>query len=737
MKKLGLALRLAGRVSLLAVAMVIPTALHAQTSDAEADSGEIIVTATKRAQNVQDIPISVSSLSGEDLRSRGLLSIEDIASAVPNLNFGDHVGSTMITVRGVGSTVDSGVTEPTVATYVDGAFLPRATMSNLRAVDLARLEVLRGPQGTIYGRNATGGAINFVSMAPSREFSGGVNIGTGSRSAFNVSGYVSGPIADGILVRLSGGHEEQDGFVRVLPVGKALGNISAVYVRGAVRLEPTSELTVDLSVRYERSIGVNGYQQLLSPTILVPTSIQTTQANRIYADFPFAQKVETLVATGTVNWNVSDGISLRSISSYVDHTSIISIDGDATSANIVNIQALSTPGLQAALPAGTLPRLARVKGFERPSNSFGQEFNLIGDTGPVKWVIGAYYFHENFDINLPVVIFGVAPVIQAVREKTESVALFADATISLTDKLGLNLGARFNHETKDFLSNLSSNTTALGGPSVAFVNVPGSLKSDRLLPKIGLQYKFTDDINAYAQWQRGFKSGGQNLQLLPQYAPEAIDAYEVGLKTKFADRRATFNLAAFYYDYSGLQLTTNIPPATTVVRNADARVYGIEGEFTFQPIANIRLNASGSLLNARFTSFSDFDQARPGPAFNLKGKALPRAPNFTAQLGAEYSIPLGEGFFQKLTLRGDLNHSSSVVLRFFGTPNDTQKAYTVGNLSAILFANEDKSSLRVFVNNVGNTLYLQNVTYIAQLPEAYLGNYSRPREWGVTLSHNF
>lgn len=729
--------RWAKRASILALALALPTTVHAQEADDAADSGEIVVTATKRAQDVQEIPISVSSLGGDDLQARGLSSIEDIASAVPNLNFGDHVGSTLITIRGVGSTVDSGVTEPTVATYVDGAFLPRATMSNLRAVDLERIEVLRGPQGTLYGRNATGGAINFVSKAPSRDFTGGVNLGTGSRSAFSASGYVSGPIADGILVRLSGGHEEQDGFVKVLPNGKAVGNINSDYIRGAVRLEPTSALIMDLAVRYEKATGVNGLQQLLTPTALVPAALQTTAPNQLFADFPFAQNVETLVATGVINWDISSDITLRAVSSYVDHKSTVSIDGDATPVNIVNIQGFGTPALQAALPAGTLPRIAAIKGFERPSESFGQEFNLIGDTGSVKWVVGAYYFHENFDLNLPVVLFGVAPVVQAVREKTESFALFADATISLSDKFGVNLGVRYNHETKDFLSNLSSNTTALGGPSVAFVNVPGSLKSNKLLPKVGLQYKFSDDVNGYLQWQRGYKSGGQNLQLLPQYLPEGIDAYEVGLKTQFADRRATLNLAAFYYDYSNLQITANIPPTTTIVRNADARVYGLEGEFTFEPTDNFKLNASASLLNARFNSFSDFDQARPGTPFNLKGEALPHAPDFSAQLGAEYSIPLGDGFFEKLTIRGDLNHSSSVVLRFFGTPNDTQKAYTVGNLSATLVANGGKSSLRFFVNNVGDTLYKQNVTYIAQIPEAYLGNYSRPREWGISLSHNF
>lgn len=194
----------------------VPTFAIAQEAP-PASSEEIVVTAMKRSQNLQDIPAAVSAVSGEALQARGLVDVQTITQAVPSVNFGQHAGTTLISIRGVGSTVDSGVTEPTVATYVDGVFMPRATMGFLRAVDLDRIEVLRGPQGTLYGRNATGGAINFISAAPTRTLSAGINLSAGSRQMFGASGFVSGPLSDTVLVRLSGGHEEDDGFVKLLP----------------------------------------------------------------------------------------------------------------------------------------------------------------------------------------------------------------------------------------------------------------------------------------------------------------------------------------------------------------------------------------------------------------------------------------------------------------------------------------------------------------------------------------
>lgn len=368
--------RLMGHASALSLMVTCSAAATAQTAANIAGDEDIVVTALKRSANLQDIPAAVSAVSGEDLQARGLSSVEDLTQAIPSVNFGEHTGATLISIRGVGSTVDSGVTEPTVAIYVDGVFMPRSTMGYLKAIDVERVEVLRGPQGTLYGRNATGGAINFISQPPSSTLSAGASAHVASWDTLGISGFVSGPLTDGISVRLSGGHEEDGGYVKLLPDRGHIGNSSTDFVRGAIRLEPSDPVTIDLSARYEKLRGANAFQQLLTPAPLpVP---QSTEPNEIYGDAPYRTRVETLVLAGTLNWDISDAVSLKSVTSYVDHKSSVDFDADAT----------DLPGLY-------------VTDFSRPSESYGQEFNLVGESGPVQWILGAYYFHEDAGNSLP------------------------------------------------------------------------------------------------------------------------------------------------------------------------------------------------------------------------------------------------------------------------------------------------------------------------------------------------
>mgnify|MGYP003627085032 CR=1 FL=1 len=719
----------------LSTGMVTAHAQETEPADAEAVMGTVIVTATKRGENLQEIPISVSAVSANDLKERGLGNVEDLATLVPNLNWGEHAGTSLVTIRGVGSTVDSGITEPTVAMYVDGVFLPRSTMSTLRAVDLERVEVLRGPQGTLYGRNATGGAINFVSAAPTDTFEGEINLSAGDRSAFGASGYVSGPIAAGITARLSGGTEAQDGYVDVLPGGGKLNGTDTNYIRGALRFEPTPDLSIDLSVRYDESSYANAYQQLLTPTVL-PTPEQTTAVNRIYADQPFALDNETTVAAATINWSISDAISLKSVSSYVDHTSNAQFDADSTNLDGFNVVA-----------------------FPRPSESYGQEFNLLGDHDRLNWILGAYFFNEkasnSLDLRLGSVFapgFGVpvdTVISQSVASETKAYAVFGELTYAFTDRFKTTLGLRYNDEQQDFSQNLSFVIPGVGavpgGAAFAGGAVPVSTSDDNVLPKVAFQYEFSDRVNGYAQWSKGYKSGGLNLEggsglstgTDGLYRPEEISAYEVGLKSVLFEGALTANVAAFAYDYSDLQVTITIPPTTTLVQNADARVLGLEGEFTWNATDHLMVNGAATFLDASFDGFSSFDDAHPALGVqDLDGKALPHAPDMTFSLGAEYTFDLNGKLFSRLLVRGDAFYSDAVVQRYFGSPIETQGSYALLNASATLLGADGKTSLRAFVKNIGDEDYLQNVTYIGAVG-AFMGNYGTPQTWGVQISRQF
>lgn len=710
-------------------------AFAAETSGTVTDLEAIIVTAAKRGEDIQDVPTAVTAVSGEALADQGLTRLRDIASVVPNLMWSENTGTTMITIRGVGSTVNSGLTEPTIALFVDGVYLPRSTMATTRTIDLERLEVLRGPQGTLYGRNATGGAINFVSQAPSETLTGLVTLMAGSRSNIGAEGYVSGPISDHVSFRLSGGVEKQDGFVKTIPSGQRLNGTDVGYVRGVLRFEPTEDLTVDLAVRYERETSPNAYQQLLTLTNL-PTAGQTARPNELFQNEDFSFKAETTIGSATVNWNIADGVLLKSITSLVDHAHVISFDADSTDLDVF----------------GTTD-------FSRPSKSQGQEFNLIGDTGRLQWILGAYYFHENSSVIFPLRLGSdFAPLIglpsdtvfrQSVRSKTTNHALFGNLTYAVTDRFKVQLGLRYNDEVQHFAQNfeiiLPGVGTIPGSPPFAGGPLHVNTSSQKILPKIGVQYEFSEDASLYAHWSRGYKSGGENLEggsgttvgVAGLYSPEQLDAYELGLKSQWLDRSLTVNMAAFYYKYDGLQVTNIIPPTSGYVQSADARNYGVEVEAAWRPSQNLRLNMAATLLHARFKDFLSFDDANPQLGLqDLDGEPVPQAPDVTVNLGAEYTIPLDGTLVSKIVLRGDVYYSDDVVLRWYGTANDTQEAYTRVNLAAKILGVNDKTSLDVFLNNVTDEHYKLYSFYIAPV-DAYFGNYAAPRTWGVRLSHRF
>lgn len=703
----------------------LPTVALAQSQDVEASDevageSEIVVTALKRSQSVQDVPASISVLSGDSMAERGIADVRDISKVVPNLIWGEHFGTTLITIRGAGSNVDSGATEPTVALYVDGIYLPRSDMATFRAVDLDRVEVLRGPQGTLYGRNATGGAINMISQAPTDELTGRVTLSAGQRDEIGVSGYVSGSITPGISVRLSGGREKQDGYLTVVNTGQKLGGLDTRYGRLAVRIAPEGSSVVnDISIRYERNTAAVASQQPLD-TPVFPAGVFTLNPRQILADSPYSGERETFIASNLFTIDLSDNVTLKSLTGYIDHNSHAEVDAD-----------------------GSLVPFQYVDDFVRTSESFSQEFNLIGTSGKLDWILGLYYFNEKYFGNLPVIIqAGLAPTLGLPIDATinlgqtakiNNYAGFADLTYNVSDRLKLNVGLRLNHEDNEY-SQIFSLPPVVPESSADF-----TIKQTKLIPKVAVNYELTSNVQTYAQWTRGYKSGGANLPsgsgaFLPLYRPEEIDAFEVGLKAQNDDRTLTFNTAAWYYSYSDLQVTTSVPPNTTLVRNADARLYGIEAELRWRPVGSLEVAVAPTFQHARFRNFITFDSVTAS-TIDLSGEPIPRAPDFLLNGSLANTFDLGNGFLSSLRVEANALHSSSVVLRYENTtPASSQKAYTVANFSGTLTDKSGKTRLTAFLNNAFNELYAQQSLNFGL---GDYGNYAPPRTWGVRLSRDF
>ncbi len=479
-----------------------------------------------------------------------------------------------------------------------------------------------------------------------------------------------------------------------------------------MQFKPTDSLVIDLAIQHEESDGPVSLQQLNSRAVVVdlisPGNNQTTEVNKTYGDSAYDGEAETTLFSARINWDVSESMSFRSVTGYVDHNVTSTYDADATDALFVNL-------VDAA----------------RPSESWSQEFNLYGGTDRLEWLVGAFYFKEDFSLALPVEFVSTAlgipgdpfpvPVLAGdLEEETESYALFTDLTLALTDRFRVNAGLRYNAEKKEF--------TYFGAPS-------GDTDETDWLPKIGVQFDASDNVNLYASYQKGIKSGGHQLGAPEQFAPEELDSYEIGLKSTLVDGKLTANAAIFFYDYADLQATTTIPPATTVVRNADAEILGGEMELVFSPNEAWNFNFGLSLLDSQYKDFAYFDEFSM-QAIDLDGEPIIRAPEYTLNFGAQWVIPISADFLSDITLRGDLYHSDEYKLTFIDYPETRQGSYTTGNLSVIFTSASEQVRLRGFVDNLGDEEVLNNGSYLATLG-AFIGYYSEPRTYGIELLFDF
>lgn len=706
------------------------------TAASKADSGEykaaeIIVTAQKRSQRLQDVAASISALSAQDLKTQGISTVSEIAARIPGLEFGQNAGSTFTVLRGVGAAIGNGIAEPAVATYVDGIFLPRSTMATLAPIDLARIEVVRGPQGTLYGRNATGGAINFISLEPTEQLSGTAQVGYGNYQTFEAKGAISGSISEGVRARLSAGYTDRGkGYFKNIIDGSTLDKIRRASVRGAVVADITETLkaTVSLDYQHERFQVVNKAVTLptaFSPSILPPGTVIATKPYEVSSDFTPWSTRSTLIGRGQLDWEISPDVSLKSITGYVKHKFAGNGDFDYTSASIET-----------------------VTNRAAPSEAYSQEFDLGGSLpNRGSWLVGANYYHEaaqnNFPIRLPAGVpgYGIPPntlLVFDMSEKTTTLALFGDATLGLSDRFRLYGGARIALERKQFVQTQGAR---IPGVPEAFTLGCNNKPTDRsytfFTPRVGAQYDVVDGVMAYAQFSRGAKSGGLNQGQCDQFfEPERLNAYEGGLKTQFLDRRVTLNTAFFHYGYNNFQVLQIVGAAASVA-NAKARVTGAEAELSIQANDVFRFDASFTWLDAKFVDFQSVDTGNAAAGLqNLKGQRLPRSPKYSGSVGAEARIPLALGLFESLTLRADMRWSDGMYFQPFNRAAYEQKSYATVNLNAVLAQGDDGFSIRAYGRNITNKAVANDALYNAII-DMYSKSFQPPRTYGVEISYSF
>ncbi|MGW8204712.1 TonB-dependent receptor (plasmid) [Sphingomonas bisphenolicum] len=613
-------------VALLA-SMAATPALAQDRADAIAD---IVVTAQKRAESLQDTPISIAAFSAKDLEAKGINGLTDLRANVPNLQltpFPNNAATTQIFMRGVGLADDQITQDGGVAVYMDGVYVARSQGLAMEVADLERIEVLRGPQGTLYGRNATGGAINFITRKPDLRafgFKGQVTLGNYDNRRFKAA--VNIPVGQTIALRLSYVNQQQDGFIANPGTGVSRwGDKDRQAMRADLLWQPSDRFS--LRYNYDRTeIGDTPTYVAFSP--LHPRTIDRPKAGSPLVRDLLPNDITSQGHSLTGEWEASDDLTVRSITGYRK------LD------NFQNQDYLT----------GALGPFPLQKNSSRArQDQWSQEWQLVGDAldGTLQYVAGFYYFSESGDnfsnsYSPPTLTrsFTTATI------DNRSYALFGQATFTpqaLDRRLHLTVGLRQSWDKRE--ATLARQTQVNGGPITI---VPGAGDGSRhfkdFSPSFVVAYDASDDVNLYVKAVKGYKSGGYNVRASSidrfdeGFGPETLWSYEAGVKSEWLDKRLRFNAAGFISKYSDIQVNVQSDPTnirlTDVLNAGSATVKGVEMDLTLAPARDLRLSVNYGYLLARYKEIIDATGANIAANYRFTN-----APRHSIALDLTYDLP--------------------------------------------------------------------------------------------------
>jgi iron complex outermembrane receptor protein len=714
---------------------------------------DIIITAERRLSSVQTTPIAINAVTGDTLQSQQLANIEALTTKLPNVNFSRNGGDVRIFIRGIGVDSIAPGSDPRVAFYTDGVYNPRVQAALGSFFDVERVEVLSGPQGTLYGRNATAGAVNIISRDPGDQLNGYGRLTVGNYAAVRTEGAIGAPLSDTVGVRLAFQTSDRSGYGRNINTGADVDDERTRALRGKLKYDDGA-LTATLQADYFLEDDHSGGFHYLRPSpghAQFGTSIGGVLPTnpRDYAGPGPDTRVEAYGLSGTLEYDLGD-VTLTSISAYkhLDSHSYASPDGT------------------------TLGERLQPADFIDRSDSYTQEVRLGGKLGILDLVVGGYYFHEkNFagirgGVN--VIYFGFPDFLGegAVfrgTQKTDAYALFTQNTINVTDKFGIDIGARYSYEKR---SATTLNRFNLAGPYIRFplfpnspadITIAGTDSWSSFDPKVGLHYQASKDLFLYASYSTGFKSGGFNVSgLQPPFDPEDIKDFEAGIKADLFDRRLRLNLAGFYYKYSNLQVNVVVNNPDDPQNNqistqnaARAKLYGLEMNMTARPVDDLQINVDAAYLHTEFTDYrtADFTALYLGAPlpdgtladadgkYDLSGNALTYAPKWKLHGALAYTFHSGA---LNVTPRIDATYTSGVEQSVLKLPFSRQAGYTLIDLFLDFNLADQGLSASLFMRNATKKFYTLSSTVGASFfGFPVTGLVGAPRTFGISLSKTF
>lgn len=688
------------------------------TSDpASAQPGvqDIIVTAQRTGQSLQKVPIAVNVVSGADLTTRGLTDTGALSAVVPNLSLNRNGVVANPYLRGIGSNGSNPNDEQSVATYIDGVYIASPLGNVFSLNNIERVEVLKGPQGTLFGRNATGGVIQIITRDPSKTPGVEASIGYGNYDTLEGAIYATTGLGSNLAIDLATTYSKNfDGYGRDTFRNADILKREDFALRSKLLWTPGASTEVRLSGDYS-DVHTSGTDYQLAQGVIGADGMSTYPGERrTTTNFPNRARNQARGVSLRVDQDL-DFARLVSISAYRRTTGTYLLDQDATPVSIVD---------------ATLSQKART---------ISQEVQLLSANGSkVDWLIGGFYFNGNYAYDparlagLGIVgLFSVPAVDIFGEQRTRSLSAYGQATVEILADTKLTGGLRYTHERQSI-----DGSVAIGGATV--VAPPTQRQGfDKLTWRVALDHQFTPSVLGYVSYNRGIKSGGYNLlgPGSPGYRPENLDAYEVGLKSDLFNRLVRLNIAAFYYNYKDIQVQSLQAGAINTSNAAKAHVKGIDADITIVPTRDLTLSGGIGYTDGEYTRFPNavFTPPSPldGPATlgDASGNDLQNAPRFTANAAANYTIPSSVGPF---LLSANVSYRSKT----FVTPDNRLAipGYALANASLGWTAENGVIGARLWVRNLFDEDY-----YVSRIEQA-LGDIQyqgAPRTYGVTLSTKF
>lgn len=695
---------------------------------------EVIVTAPRRPTNLQDTPIAMTVFTGDDLQSSTIHDVPELALRTPGLVIGNNRNTSIpeIFIRGVG-TVDFGVgSDLSVGFYVDDVYIGRPGAMFFDLYDTERIEILRGPQGTLYGRNTLGGAINIITNKPTDKFESVQNLRLGNFDLIAVNGRLSGPIVrDEVLGKLSYSYIDRAGYNRNVYDGRRLADAESYSGRSSLWLTPKGDISMLLTVDHTQDrptamvfkpvqTGMPVLSWPGAPTVADPpfNHVEPADTFKVNHDNPGSEDRKLFGISSNLTWATGSAI-LNSISAY--RTFDIAVDEDSDGLSI---------------------QLGDFVQDER-QQQVSQEFRIRNDDdSQLKWLLGAFLFSEQSDDRHSILSQdfdrilgpGIYATTNTSEVESQSYALYGETTYELTNSWSATAGVRYTYEAKEAESARVVNSFAAFGQQ-DFETVDKD-HWEAVTPKLGLQCELSDISLIFGTVSRGFKSGGFNSfadRIEEPFDPEFITAYEAGVKSEWFERRLRLNATAFYYDHTDLQLLSVTAGAAAVqikTRNvSEAKEMGLELEASMRPTQGFDIAGSIALLDTEYTEFVTDNNV------DVSGNAVKRAPELTSNLVAQYATRVTP--YWGLVLRGEHQYQTSM---FFTETNESilsQRAFHALSARVAIESVDDHFAIALFGKNLTDEEIINVAIDIRDFTGTVNRSYLPPRTFGIELTYRY